>query len=131
MQVRNQRRTLQYPRRAVLRQMLGQGSGPQEKDDGTAGDGTVGKYGPPFRIANQRDKSNDNKIKQLNTDIVMIRKWIKRLLAPIVREAVKQELAAIRTAEKEAAIKNALQEIRSPKRRLMTPEAALYWSLAV
>lgn len=122
MQVRNQRRTLQYPRRAVLRQMLGQGSGPQEKDDGTAGDGTVGKYGPPFRIANQRDKSNDNKIKQLNTDIVMIRKWIKRLLAPIVREAVKQELAAIRTAEKEAAIKNALQEIRSPKRRLMTPE---------
>jgi hypothetical protein len=67
MQVRNQRRTLQYPRRAVLRQMLGQGSGPQEKDDGTAGDGTVGKYGPPFRIANQRDKSNDNKIKQLNT----------------------------------------------------------------
>ena len=121
MQVRNQRRTLQYPRRAVLRQMLGQGSGPQEKDDGTAGDGTVGKYGPPFRIANQRDKSNDNKIKQLNTDIVMIRKWIKRLLAPIVREAVKQELAAIRTAEKEAAIKNALQEIRSPKRRLMTP----------
>lgn len=122
MQVRNQRRTLQYPRRAVLRQMLGQGSGPQEKDDGTAGDGTVGKYGPPFRIVNQRDKSNDNKIKQLNTDIVMIRKWIKRLLAPIVREAVKQELAAIRTAEKEAAIKNALQEIRSPKRRLMTPE---------
>ena len=122
MQVRNQRRTLHYPRRAVLRQMLGQGSGPQEKDDGTAGDGTVGKYGPPFRIANQRDKSNDNKIKQLNTDIVMIRKWIKRLLAPIVREAVKQELAAIRTAEKEAAIKNALQEIRSPKRRLMTPE---------
>ena len=122
MQVRNQRRTLQYPRRAVLRQLLGQGSGPQEKDDGTAGDGTVGKYGPPFRIANQRDKSNDNKIKQLNTDIVMIRKWIKRLLAPIVREAVKQELAAIRTAEKEAAIKNALQEIRSPKRRLMTPE---------
>lgn len=125
MQVRNQRRTLQYPRRAVLRQMLGQGSGPQEKDDGTAGDGTVGKYGPPFRIANQRDKSNDNKIKQLNTDIVMIRKWIKRLLAPIVREAVKQELAAIRTAEKEAAIKNALQEIRSPKRRLMTPEEML------
>ena len=86
MQVRNQRRTLQYPRRAVLRQMLGQGSGPQEKDDGTAGDGTVGKYGPPFRIANQRDKSNDNKIKQLNTDIVMIRKWIKRLLAPIMRD---------------------------------------------
>ena len=31
MQVRNQRRTLQYPRRAVLRQMLGQGSGPQKK----------------------------------------------------------------------------------------------------
>ena len=91
MQVRNQRRTLQYPRRAVLRQMLGQGSGPQEKDDGTAGDGTVGKYGPPFRIANKRDKSNDNKIKQLNTDIVMIRKWIKRLLAPIMREVLKEE----------------------------------------
>ena len=91
MQVRNQRRTLQYPRRAVLRQMLGQGSGPPEKDDGTAGDGTVGKYGPPFRIANQRDKSNDNKIKQLNTDIVMIRKWIKRLLAPIMREVLKEE----------------------------------------
>lgn len=54
--------------------------------------------------------------------MIMIRKWIKKLLAPIVREAVKQELAAIRTAEKEAAIKNALQEIRSPKRRLMTPE---------
>ena len=53
--------------------------------------------------------------------MIMIRKWMKKLLAPIVREAVKQELAAIRTAEKEAAIKNALQEIRSPKRRLMTP----------
>lgn len=50
MQVRNQRRTLQYPRGAVLLQMLGQGSGPQEKDDGTAGYGTVGKYGSPFRI---------------------------------------------------------------------------------
>lgn len=86
MSVRDQRRTLQYPRRAVLLQMLGQGSGPQEKDDGT-----VGKYGPPFRIANQRDKSNDNKIKQLNTDIVMIRKWIKRLLAPIMREVLKEE----------------------------------------
>ena len=50
--------------------------------------------------------------------MIMIRKWMKKLLAPIVREAVKQELAAIRTAEKEAAIK----KIRSPKRRLMTPE---------
>ena len=28
--------------------------------------------------------------------MIMIRKWMKKLLAPIVREAVKQELAAIR-----------------------------------
>lgn len=91
MSVRDQRRTLQYPRRAVLLQMLGQGSGPQEKDDGTAGYGAVCQPGAPFRIANQRDKSNDNKIKQLNTDIVMIRKWIKRLLAPIMREVLKEE----------------------------------------
>ncbi|WP_418663284.1 hypothetical protein, partial [Alistipes putredinis] len=53
---------------------------------------------------------------------VMIRKWIKKLLAPIVREIIKSELVAIRAAEREAAIKNALQEIRSPKRRLRTPE---------
>ncbi|MDR3835220.1 hypothetical protein [Alistipes sp.] len=52
----------------------------------------------------------------------MIRKWIKKLLAPIVREIIKSELVAIRAAEREAAIKNALQEIRSPKRRLRTPE---------
>lgn len=30
-------------------------------------------------------------MKQLNTDIVMIRKWIKRLLAPIMREVLKEE----------------------------------------
>ena len=54
--------------------------------------------------------------------MIMIRKWIKKLLAPIVREIIKSELVAIRAAEREAAIKNALQEIRSPKRRLMTPE---------
>ena len=53
--------------------------------------------------------------------MIMIRKWMKKLLAPIVREAVKQELAAIRTAEKEAAIKNALQVGRSPQRRLLPP----------
>ena len=52
----------------------------------------------------------------------MIRKWIKKLLAPIVREIIKSELVAIRAAEREAAIKNALQELRSPKRRLRTPE---------
>lgn len=120
MQVRNQRRTLQYPRRAVLRQMLGQGSGPQEKDDGTAGDGTVGKYGPPFRIANQRDKSNDNKIKQLNTDIVMIRKWIKRLLAPIVREVLNEEklqeqvIGHIVTALKEALDSGECDNLKRP-----------------
>lgn len=120
MQVRNQRRTLQYPRRAVLRQMLGQGSGPQEKDDGTAGDGTVGKYGPPFRIANQRDKSNDNKIKQLNTDIVMIRKWIKRLLAPIMREVLNEEklqeqvIGHIVTALKEALDSGECDNLKRP-----------------
>lgn len=120
MQVRNQRRTLQYPRRAVLRQMLGQGSGPQEKDDGTAGDGTVGKYGPPFRIANQRDKSNDNKIKQLNTDIVMIRKWIKRLLAPIMREVLNEEklqeqvIGHIVTALKEALDSDECDNLKRP-----------------
>ena len=52
----------------------------------------------------------------------MIRKWIKKLLAPVVREIIQSELVAIRAAEREAAIKNALQEIRSPKRRLRTPE---------
>lgn len=120
MQVRNQRRTLQYPRRAVLRQMLGQGSGPQEKDDGTAGDGTVGKYGPPFRIANQRDKSNDNKIKQLNTDIVMIRKWMKKLLAPIVREVLNEEklqeqvIGHIVTALKEALDSGECDNLKRP-----------------
>ena len=52
----------------------------------------------------------------------MIRKWIKKLLAPIVREIIKSELVAIRAAEREAAIKNALQEICSPSKRPMTQE---------
>ena len=56
MSVRDQRRTLQYPRRAVLLQMLGQGSGPQKETDGEAGNGTAGKYGQPFQIAFKRLK---------------------------------------------------------------------------
>lgn len=52
----------------------------------------------------------------------MIRKWIKKLLAPMIREIVAEDLNRALYADNTVTVKTKPQQTYTPKRTLMTQE---------